>query len=179
MKKLVRFVLLINFMMLINLIVDLIGISFVKGYENYVWGHFYFFDFFYSLIFISIYSIFQIFVFPVHKKYCVYIIPVFTLFFVSFILYNDTDGYGFELVNITVFLVSKITALFICIADTIENDTIRIVFLKFLYRFGYSFYLLAVFSSFKYIMKCISKKYSFFTLNSKQKIKEIDRENQL
>jgi hypothetical protein len=158
MKKLVRFVLLIIFMMLINLIVDLIAISFVKGYENYVWGHFYFFD---SLIFISMYSIFQIFVFPSNKKYREYIIPTCTLLLFSYLLFgDDPDGFGFEIAYIIGSLTSKIISLLsYVIVDYIANDSIRINIINILYSLGYSVYLLIAFSFFKNIMKRLESKF--------------------
>jgi hypothetical protein len=163
-------------MMLLNLIVHLIGILFIEEYIKYESGSFHFFG---ALFFISIYAVFQVFVFPVHKKYRIYIIPVFVLLLALFILYNDIDGYGSEILHSIVCVVSRIICLIFCFVYDITNETTRYIISYLLHSLGYSLYLLAVFSLFKYIMKCISKKYSFFALNNKPKIKEIDRENQL
>jgi hypothetical protein len=162
MKKIVQFILLIIFMMLINLIGHLIGILFIDGYSKFDRGHFYFFE---SLFFISIYSAFQIFVFPINKKYREYIIPICTLFSFFILLYDSFNIYGSEFMSIIVFLISKIITLFSFIGDDITNDSIRYNFINLLFSCGYSIYLLTVFSSFKYIMKYLGRKYSLFDTN--------------
>ena len=160
MKKFVQFVSLIVFMMLLNLLAHLIGISFIDGYNKYCWGHFYFFE---SLFFISIYSVFQIFVFPINKKYRKYVIPIFTLLLFSYLSFSyDPDGFGGELVYMTATCVSKIIGLLFLITSNITNDAIRINTVNILFSVGYSLYLLAVFSSFKYILKYLGSKYPLF-----------------
>lgn len=148
MKKFIQFILFITFMMLINLIGHLTGVLFIEEYSK--WEHF---DFFYSLFFISIYSVFQIFVFSVNKKYKCFIIPIFTLLLFSFILYDDPSGYGGEVIYITVTETSKIIQLFTHIGYSINDDLIRFNYMNLLHSLGYSVYLLIVFLSFKYILK--------------------------
>ena len=152
MKKSIQFGLLIIFMMLINLIGHLIGILFVGGYVKYE-GHFHFFD---MLILISIYSVFQIYIFPINKKYRVYIIPAFTLLLFLFLSYSNTDGFGGEIVYMVATLISKIITLFYFISDYITDDTIRINFVILLYSLGYSLYLLIVFLMFKSLLKYLT-----------------------
>jgi hypothetical protein len=142
-------------MMLLNLIGYLIGFSFIEGYNNYYWGHSYFFE---SLFLISIYSVFQIFIFPITKKYREFIIPIITLSLFSLILFSsDTSGYGFEIIDGIVSVSSKSIVLFTFIADSIVSDKIRINFIKLLYSLGFSIYLQIVFSSFKYILTYLTK----------------------
>jgi hypothetical protein len=160
-KKFVQFILLITFMMLLNLIGHLIGISFIEKYVEYKVE----FHFFEMLFFTCIYAIFQIFVFPIHKKYRIFIIPVFTLILFSFILYDDPTGFGDEIIhNITSWVSKIIHIIYFITAYNITNIETRIVCVSLLFSIGYSAYLLAVFSSFKCIMKCLGRKYPFFSL---------------
>lgn len=155
MKKYIQFILLIMFMMLLNLIGYLIGFSFIEGYNNYYWGHFYFFE---SLFFISIYSVCQIFIFSITKKCREFIIPIITLSLFSLILFSsDVGGYGFEIIDGIISVSSKIIVLFTFIADNIVNETIRINFIKLLYSLGFSIYLQIIFSSFKFLLVKITK----------------------
>ena len=169
-KKIIQFVLLIVYMMLINLIGHLIGhligTSFIEGYNKYYWRHFYFVD---TLRFISIYSFFQIFIFPINKKGCVYIIPILTLLLFSLLVLSVE---GFELADICASLTSKIIVLLTFIADYITNDIIRSSYIRLLYSLGYSIYLLIVFSSFKYIMQYLGSKYSLFAMNNEVNSKD-------
>lgn len=163
MKKSVLFILLIIFMLLLNLIGYLIGILFIEGYNNYYWGNFYFFE---SLFLMSLYSFIQIFVFSISKKYREYVIPIITLFLFSFLLFiNDEGGFGFEVVDSIVSIISKFIVLFTFITDNIKTDTVRIFFVKLLYSLGYSLYLLMVFSTFKYIIQNLVHKFYRTTMN--------------
>ncbi|MDR1005545.1 MAG: hypothetical protein LBL74_01590 [Bacteroidales bacterium] len=167
-KKFIQFVLLIAFMMLLNLIGHLIGISFVKEYIEYGGKYYYPFR---MLFLICIYSFFQIFVFPIHKKYRIFIIPIFILLLFSLMVFDDPTGFGREIVNDTISLVSRIIyVIYYIIAYNITNLETRIIFLNLLYSVGYSLYLLGVFASFKYIMKYLGSKYSFFAVTNSQQI---------
>ncbi|MDL2262897.1 hypothetical protein LJC11_05290 [Bacteroidales bacterium OttesenSCG-928-I21] len=166
MKKFVQFALLIAFMMLLNLFGHLIGLLFIEKYAEHVL-YFYFWD---SLFFTSIYSVLQIFVFPINKKYRVFIIPIFTLLLVSFMIFNDPTGFGNEIVHDIISLVSKIIyIIYFLIAYNIEDTSMRILFENLLYSLGYGLYLLMVFSSFKYIMKHFGNKFSLFAVGNKKK----------
>jgi hypothetical protein len=143
-------------MMLLNLIGHLIGVLFIDEYVKYK-KDFVFFD---SLFLISIYSFFQVFVFPINKKYRVFIIPILTLlFFLPSVFDNDPTGLSGEFVYLIATTTSKVIDLFYYITYNIANNSIRIIFVDLLFSVGYSIYLLAVFSSFKYIVKCLSRKY--------------------
>ena len=167
MKKYFQFIILVFFMMLINLLCHYIGEFFIEEYSNYLWGHFYFLD---TLIIISIYSFFQIIIFPINKKYREFFIPLLNLLILSFFWFGDDFyGYGFEVAEGIASLTSKFVVLFSFIADYIPNDMIRINFIKSLYSFGYSLYLLIIFLTFKYIIKyftkiCIKYNFSIFLL---------------
>ena len=165
MKKIIQFILLIVFMILLNLIGHLIGTLFIERYKYY-WSDFYFFE---TLRFIGIFSFFQIFIFPINKKGCVYIIPIFTLLLFSLLVLSVE---GFELADICISLTSKIIVLLASIVDNITNNTIRGYSLRLLYSLGYSIYLFVVFSSFKYIMQYLGSKYSLFAMNNKVNSKD-------
>jgi hypothetical protein len=92
-------------MMLLNFIGHLLGILFIEKYNKCEFGSFYFFG---ALFLISIYAVFQIFVFSVHKKYSVYIIPIITLVLISFLIYNDPLEHGGEVLHTIVCVVSRI-----------------------------------------------------------------------
>ncbi|MCL2131462.1 MAG: hypothetical protein FWH36_03260 [Lentimicrobiaceae bacterium] len=169
MKKFVQFISLIIFMMLLNLVAHLIGVLFIDKYveheRDFLFGE--------MLFFFCIYSFFQIFVFPINKKYRIYIIPAFTLLLASLMLFRDTGGYGGEVLYLTTTLVSKILTFFLLIGYEITDDKIRFIFMDLLFSVGYSLYLLGVFSSFKYIMKCLGRKYDLFAINNVVKSRKV------
>lgn len=160
MKKIVQFALLIAIMTLLNIVGHVIGLLFIEEYTKYALP----FHFWESLFLISVYSVFQIFVFPINKKFGVFIIPTFTLLLFTFILFSrDTGGFGGEIVHTVVSLGSKIIyILYFLIAYSVDNESSRIIFIDLLHSFGYSIYLLVVFFSFKYVLKFLGKRYPFF-----------------
>jgi hypothetical protein len=164
MKKFVQFALLITIMMLLNIVGHMIGLLFVEEYNKYALS----FHFWESLFLISVYSVFQIFVFPINKKYWEFIIPLFTLLVFAFILFSqDSDGFGGEIVHIVVSLGSKIVyILYFLVAYNAENESSRIFLVGLLHCFGYVIYLYVVFSSFKYVLKFLAKRYPFFSTSA-------------
>jgi len=145
-------------MMLLNLAGHMSGVLFVDEYSNFGLS----FHFFESLLLISLYSIIQIFVFPINKKYRVFVIPLLTLLLFTFIVFShDSDGFGGEIVHNIVALGSKIIYLiYFIIAYNIENESTRIIAVDLLQSVGYSMYLFAVFVLCKYLMKIPGKKSS-------------------
>lgn len=151
MKKSMQFLLLILFMLILNILGYIIGMLFIHDFSQYEK-----FDFFPSLFFVTIFSFFQIFVFPIKKKYREYFIPICTLFL--FFLHDDTSGYGGEFVYMISTATSKIIAFLTFLGTNIETDSIRYYFMNILHSIGFSCYLFIVFYVFKHFLNHFEKK---------------------
>jgi hypothetical protein len=155
MKKSAQFVLLWFYMMLFYIIGHIIGVLFIEGYStrNY-WGHLYFFD---AVIMIGIMSSIQIFIFPITKRFREFIIPILVSIINIFILSDDPTGYGFEFVSGGIFLTSKFLVILEHLKRYITNDSFMAIYGMFIYRIGYSVYLLIIFYTFKYLLAKFTK----------------------
>lgn len=155
MKKSVQFVLLWFYMMLFYIIGHIVGILFLEGYStrNY-WGHLYFSD---AAIMIGIVSSIQIFIFPITKRYREFVFPIIISLLNIWILSDDPTGYGFEFISGGIFMTSKFLVILEHLKRYITNDSFMAIYGMFIYRIGYSIYLLIIFSSFKYLLMKLTK----------------------
>lgn len=104
-RKLIEFASLAVMLFLFNVLSHIVGIVFVNNFDTYVYSHIKVLD---ELLMIVCFTPFLLLAIRFHKKGGIFIFSIINILLGFTFLYNDTMGYGGEVVSTFVFTVSKL-----------------------------------------------------------------------